>query len=335
MSSSSCSSPVLQDGKIRSEEFYREYYGHKVEHLEVIHKRIAPAHRPRIWLVGDSSLDNKHWLPSELSTPACNGYERVLEPALSARDVCFCLNKELESNHGHHGLQPSANSGASSERLSSAEHIPVVINCAIEESTVGARAKGLFPQDRFVRDHISTEDTLIVSVGGNDIALRPSFMTAISVLAGVFLNARRHYENPSSAWGMPAYRHLFGRSTQRYIERLISVTRPRRVIVCMIYYPDVSPAPSWAGRVLGVLQYNNHPEKLQALIKGVFEEVTSKIELDGTEVVACPLFRAMDGSDTSQYVARVEPSEKGGEAMAKLLADFIFRPANTLMETKA
>ena len=45
---------------ISSAGFYGEYHGHPVRDLEVL----LPALRPRAvtWLVGDSSLDNKHWL---------------------------------------------------------------------------------------------------------------------------------------------------------------------------------------------------------------------------------------------------------------------------------
>ena len=41
-------------------KFYSEYHGHRVGDLQVL----LPALRPRAvtWLVGDSSLDNKHWL---------------------------------------------------------------------------------------------------------------------------------------------------------------------------------------------------------------------------------------------------------------------------------
>ena len=45
---------------IASASYYSEYHGHPVGDLEVL----LPALRPRAvtWLVGDSSLDNKHWL---------------------------------------------------------------------------------------------------------------------------------------------------------------------------------------------------------------------------------------------------------------------------------
>ena len=46
--------------RISSAGFYGEYHGHPVRDLQVL----LPALRPRAvtWLVGDSSLDNKHWL---------------------------------------------------------------------------------------------------------------------------------------------------------------------------------------------------------------------------------------------------------------------------------
>jgi hypothetical protein len=36
-------------------------------------------------------------------------------------------------------------------------------------------------QDRFVKEHITAEDVLVVSVGGNDIALAPSIGTILSM----------------------------------------------------------------------------------------------------------------------------------------------------------
>jgi hypothetical protein len=38
------------------------------------------------------------------------------------------------------------------------------------------------------------------------------------------------------------------------------------------------------------------------------------------------LFRAMNGKDTSLYVDRVEPSEKGGQVIAELLCSLISPP---------
>lgn len=68
------------------------------------------------------------------------------------------------------------------------------------------------------------------------------------------------------------------------------------------------------------------PSRLQTAIRKVFELATSRIRIQGTEVVAYPLFRALDGSDTSDYVQRVEPSPRGGAKIAHGLMDFVFGP---------
>ena len=49
-----------------------------------------------------------------------------------------------------------------------------VINCSIEESTIGDRScYRLLPQDQFIKEHINSNDILVISIGGNDIALKP------------------------------------------------------------------------------------------------------------------------------------------------------------------
>ena len=50
--------------------------------------------RPLVWLAGDSSLDNKYWIPGN-TAEAIGGYERVLQPPVSRQDVCYCLNREF------------------------------------------------------------------------------------------------------------------------------------------------------------------------------------------------------------------------------------------------
>lgn len=69
--------------------------------------------------------------------------------------------------------------------------------------------------------------------------------------------------------------HLFGTRVQKYIERLTAKTKPKQVIVCMIYYLDETVTPSWAGPALAALGYNNDPDKLQLLVRKIFTEATS------------------------------------------------------------
>lgn len=44
------------------------------------------------------------------------------------------------------------------------------------------RTRLLRPQDRFIRDNIRENDILIVSIGGNDVALCPTPCTIVSML---------------------------------------------------------------------------------------------------------------------------------------------------------
>ena len=65
---------------VHSDTFYGCYYGHPIEDLTTVCKQLQiNGCTSRIFLVGDSSLDNKYWFGSGW-TDACNGYERILVP---------------------------------------------------------------------------------------------------------------------------------------------------------------------------------------------------------------------------------------------------------------
>jgi hypothetical protein len=91
--------------------------------------------------------------------------------------------------------------------------------------------------------------------------------------------------------------------------------------VCMIYYPDETADGSWADATLAALGYDQYPWKLQLVIRRIFELATQQIRVPGSEVVPVPLFVALDGTNTRDYVQRVEPSGSGGQKMAQLLFD--------------
>ena len=67
-----------------------------------------------------------------------------------------------------------------------------------------------------------------------------------------------------------------------------------QVVVCMIYYLDVHGRGSWADCFLQGMCYDCAPGRLQAAIKRVFELATSRIAIEGTEVVAFPLFEVRE-----------------------------------------
>lgn len=118
--------------------------------------------------------------------------------------------------------------------------------------------------------------------------------------------------------------HLFGTRIENYVKRLITKTRPKIVVISMIYFPDEKSGGSWADGTLLALGYNSNPEKLQLLIEKIFSDATEKIKLDGTRVIALPLFKALDGKNSNDYSARVEPSVQGGHKMANFILDAIF-----------
>lgn len=276
----------------------------------------------RIFLAGDSSLDNKYWLFDEepldseqhapVVAPAVGKYAEVLTPKFMVKDVAYWTSKEA-IKRGKEFL---------------------VINCAVEESTVADRHNGhLLPQDQVIRDHITENDILIVSVGGNDIALKPSFRTILSMAGLVWLTPQSYIERSESGLGMNHIIYLFKDKVQNYINSLTEKQKPRAVIVCCIYYPCTIMG-GWASSILRLMGYGRNPSKLHALIRIVYQQATSQITLsrrsDGTNspesesasessfvpVIPIPLFEVLDANNADDYIQQVEPSILGGEKMA-------------------
>jgi hypothetical protein len=51
----------IMSSKVDASDFYNEYNGHKVIHLEKLLPELRAASDAIIWTAGDSSLDNKYW----------------------------------------------------------------------------------------------------------------------------------------------------------------------------------------------------------------------------------------------------------------------------------
>ena len=106
--------------QVDSYEFYGNYYGHKIEHLNIVHDRARVYNRFHedneysqdidkiksyqhssddtnqrnvIFLIGDSTMDNKNWFSKQAG--AVNGYEYILEPPVSKQDISYWLNQEI------------------------------------------------------------------------------------------------------------------------------------------------------------------------------------------------------------------------------------------------
>merc|ERR1712110_269883 len=79
------------------------------------------------------------------------------------QDVCFHLNAIAAAELGPGQL--------------------CTVMTAVEESTLSDRDRdGLLIQDAFIRDHVTSDDFIILSIGGNDIALNPTVRTAFNML---------------------------------------------------------------------------------------------------------------------------------------------------------
>ena len=198
-----------------------------------------------------------------------------------------------------------------------------VINCAVEESTLGSRRSGLLPHDVVLRDNLRATDTVVISVGGNDVALRPSAGTVWNMLVMQYLN-RTATVVRGDAWGMSHFIWLFKDVMTEYIEKLCEKTKPKRVVVSCIYFPDETRSGGWADRVLSALSYFSNPAKLQGAIASIFRKAICQIRIPNVEIVPFAMFSVMDGKDSSMYCAGVEPSAKGNRLLAEKYYDAIF-----------
>ena len=311
--------------KVSSTAFYEEYHGHTSYDLEVVHRRLRTMHSGLVFLAGDSSLDNKVWFREQARS--VNGCELILNPPRSKQDIAYWMNRYLEENRMRGQL--------------------AALNCAVEESTIAVRAYGrLLPQDEFIRDNIQEGDILVVSVGGNDVALRPAPCTILSIASLLCCTTTPCLHHCSCGCAIPAEDymfcgplsnfcacppglghmvHLFGERIRSIIARLTVKRKPKLILVCMIYFLDETPGNSWAERTLSALGYNSNPGKLQEAIRQIFRLATQQIRISGTKVVAVPLFEVLNGKNTLDYAQRVEPSALGGEKMGNFLCDIIMR----------
>lgn len=99
----------MHGSMIDASKFYANYYGHPLEDLAILHTHLREGNRRVVWLCGDSSLDNKHWLyPGGGGTKQGNqlkddafcgdavaGYEGILQPPRCVKDVAYWLNREV------------------------------------------------------------------------------------------------------------------------------------------------------------------------------------------------------------------------------------------------
>ena len=222
-------------------------------------------------------------------------------PESGPKDVCYWVNHELYLRNDS----------------------TYCLNAAVEESSLGERYQnGLLTQDQFIQSRLSPDDILIVSVGGNDIALKPSIVTPIHFMMLLF--------NPFPEWlyyfGLSHFVDLFKTKIEKFLQELTKNTKPKKVLVCMLYYFDLGDE-AWPGAEYALsfagYYHGGNPERLKRMIRLIFRRATSEIKVDGIRIVPVPLFEVLDGSDSKDYAYRVEPSSQGGHKMAKLLLKYI------------
>ena len=203
------------EAKISSTSFYSEYHGHKLHHLEVLYPHLRTDSDALIWTAGDSSLDNKHWFADQ--RPAVGVYADILQPPRSVCDVTYWLNSLLESddryrfeNNNDDGNSHSKSGGGGRGNGRGRGNVKyAAINMAVKATTLNERCAKLRPQDKFLRDNIGEEDVLIVSIGGNDIALYPTPAT-IAAVAGLLCLPNSCLESGRSFGAVPvSFERLF------------------------------------------------------------------------------------------------------------------------------
>jgi hypothetical protein len=344
------------DEKIDSQAYYIEYSGHRVAHLKHLLPHLRASSNHLVWTAGDSSLDNKYWFSNKVQAVR-GAYRDILHPPTSKPDVTYWLNHIAAST----AAAATSTSELSSDNNGVTKGAPrqwSAINTAVEASTLNERTFRMRPQDVFLRDNIRADDVLIVSVGGNDVALMPCPCTIVSITSLVLCLPLSCIENgrvcgtvplddcccgcgPSLCSCFCAYppclgylTHTFGTRLQCYLEALTAKTKPSKILVCMIYFPEeVATERGWADPSLAALRYNTNPTKLQALIRKVYKEAICNIRIPGSQVVPVPLFEVLDGKTSADYIARVEPSPSGGRKMAELLMSLIQDPPHRDVST--
>ena len=274
---------------IDSNKFYSEYYGHPLDDLRKLHDEFRKNGKNIIWLVGDSSLDNKHWIKNEPRSGACNGYEDILEPADCVPDVAYWMNYEL-----FHLDKPTNY---------------VCINAAVEESTIGGR-RDLLSHDKFVRDHLGENDIIISSMGGNDVALKPSF-TTIASITNILYGFGDIYNVENTYLDL-----LIRQDTQNILEKICRKVKPKCILPCITYYPSLK-GKSWADGILNTLKYDKNYENVHILIQQLFKTSTKNIRVYDIQMVPVALYEVLNCEDEGDYVERVEPSAQGSWKMAK------------------
>lgn len=246
---------------------HSNYHGYKIQDLEYAYEHLKD--KNIIYLCGDSSFDNKFWV--ERTKPSSNYDFLDTYP----NDVCHNINQNIPSDYA-------------------------CINCAVEETCLKDRDDNLLPQELFMVSKLKERDIILISLGGNDIALKPSVDIMFSL--GTYLL----FENSISYNYLYLY---FETRFKKYLERI----NHKNVYLCGLYFPCVK-GNGWCDTTLNLIGYNSNPLKIQKLIKKLYTDLSIKLNMK-----YIPLYECLDCNNELEYVQRVEPSSVGSEKIAKFI----------------
>eukprot|EP00049_Salpingoeca_infusionum_P023771 m.13804 g.13804 ORF g.13804 m.13804 type:complete len:319 (+) comp6030_c1_seq1:152-1108(+) len=295
-------------------EYYKSYYGHSRSHLEIAHDELRKRNKSIAFFVGDSTLDNKHWL----FNPARGKVLQMASPLCTAAAL-----PQYGNLFGADGRMVKDVAYWTTRSLGQFDVSAAALNCAVEESTIGERETELFEQDYAMEELLTDQDYLVVSMGGNDVALKPSVRTIKDVL---FITRCR-----KEGWfgfihrrGISCLTRRFSSGIVSYLRRVLSTKKPKGLVICALYYPAVVGS-GWADTTLRLIKYDETPEPMQAVIREVYDGILAHVQeaFPDIPIRLCKMYEALDPTNAVDYVQRVEPSVEGGEKIGQLIAQTI------------
>lgn len=298
---------TLGEKQISNEDFYGERTGHDITHLQkILEASMFFNKKHRVWLSGDSSLDNKHWLLDKNKGELPPVYDAVLSSSEGIQDVAYFLNKLFEKNSDDEWI---------------------TINTSIENTDN-------VKQDKFIRDNISDKDVLIVSLGINDILLNPSQETIDNIIKVLRSDIKKI--NSGKAPGLKHITSIFKDRLEDYIKRLVSKNKPRLVLINTVYYPYHCTGEDWSLSVLSECSLSINPNILQSIISHIHKKATSKIKIPGIKVFHVPLFKVLTASNKNDYdnTGRY-PSIQGGKKIAQKYYNIIKKDTSSTKEVSS
>ena len=299
--------------KILYTNYYQEgHWGHTLNDLTIVQKSFEDNCKPIIYLLGDSVLDNKDYIIN-VYYDAINGYEKILTDSHGnvgkmKPDVCYYLSKLMEDNSKTYG----------------------VINTAVIYSKLYDRQNNLFFTDNFASKYVTPNDIFVISLGIDDLIFFQRNIILWNMIKLIHFNALDTIkQGPDAAYGLNFFVKMFQDELQGYINKLLSNTnvKPKKIILCMFYFPaiinDTCCCSNWENYFLSLLDYNNNPEPIKESIRQIYQYAISKIQIDGIDIIPCPLYEVLDGSNVDDYYDRLGPSQQGGQKIAQKLYDII------------